>query len=124
MCPLTSAQDTFNSRDILSSWFVFMKDPLTSHFHTTVRQLKLFLFSLNSREQLRHMKLINELLKLTVLITCNTASQEPPCNGGESTGLEPQGLASHSSSATISRAVLAKSLSPSSRKIKMMSLGK
>lgn len=74
------------------------------------------------------MKLINELLKLTMLITCNKTSEELSfqwriineydtflSSSGKATDLEPQGLAagSRSSSATVSKAVLTKSLSPS-----------
>lgn len=57
-----------------------------------------------------------------MLITCNKISEEPPSNVGKSTGLEPQDLASSSSSAMVSMGILAKSLSFSS--YKMISLGK
>lgn len=68
------------------------------------------------------MKLGKELFKLTILVTCDKISEEPPSNVGSSTGPEPQDLASSASPAAVSTGVLAKSLSLSS--YKMISLGK
>lgn len=117
---LLTSRGTFNSRVILRSQFVFINHLLATQQHCGPTKIVLVLIQFKRIANI-HMKLINELLELMMLITYKI-SKEPPSNVGKEHQLQPQDVASNSSSATVSMTGLAKSLSLSS--YRMISLGK